>query len=580
MKLPVSLSRAVGPLALAVVMTATNPLRAQTVSLTADTAQVIRIVDERVFGANSVIWDGEASSAQTISLLSAAGLRTVRVPGGSLSDEYHWRVNRSLNNTWTWATSYNGFVKIITGLNAQAFFCVNYGTGTPEEAAGLVAYLNSATGSSVAIGTDSNGYDWGNSGTWAALRAASPLGTDDGMNFLRVARSATVGAKYWEIGNECYGTWETDQQAIAHDPTTYANRAQQYMAKMRAVDPTIKIGVVAVTSSENASYKNWTPTMLARLKTLNAIPDFLIYHRYPQAPGGESDAVLLQNASQWAGAAADLRSQLNTYLGSDASKVEVVVTENNSVFSNPGKQSTSLVNGLYLADSIANVMQTEIGAFMWWAIRNGPPDSGNQGASLYGWRTYGDYGMISTPSTGGATNYTTPYPTYYMMKLLSKFARGSDIVVKTTSGSNLLPMFAVTHADNSLSLLVLNKDPNNTLNASIALSNFTPASTATVWSYGKPQDDAAKPGASGSTDIVSSTMNITGGTFSASFAPYSATVITIAVDSSTPTTPPPTTPTTPTAPSGGGGGGGGGGAPSVWFLGTLALLVAMRRGRR
>ena len=64
------------------------------------------------------------------------------------------------------------------------------------------------------------------------------------------------------------------------------------MAKMRAVDPTIKIGVVAVTSSENASYKNWTPTMLARLKVLNAIPDFLIYHRYPQAPGGESDAVL------------------------------------------------------------------------------------------------------------------------------------------------------------------------------------------------------------------------------------------------------------------------------------------------
>ena len=53
-----------------------------------------------------------------------------------------------------------------------------------------------------------------------------------------LGRAAPVGAKYWEIGNECYGTWETDLQSVAHDPTTYANRVQAYMAKMKAVDPT------------------------------------------------------------------------------------------------------------------------------------------------------------------------------------------------------------------------------------------------------------------------------------------------------------------------------------------------------
>ncbi|MGC4070916.1 MAG: immunoglobulin domain-containing protein [Nibricoccus sp.] len=36
------------------------------------------------------------------------------------------------------------------------------------------------------------------------------------------------------------------------------------------------------------------------------------------------------------------------------------------------------------------------------------------------------------------------------------------------------------------------------------------------------------------------------------------------------------TPSTPAAPGGAGGGGGGGGAPSVWFLGVLTLLTAMR----
>jgi parallel beta-helix repeat protein len=47
----------------------------------------------------------------------------------------------------------------------------------------------------------------------------------------------------------------------------------------------------------------------------------------------------------------------------------------------------------------------------------------------------------------------------------------------------------------------------------------------------------------------------------------------------TPVDPPPPVPPTPNppAPPSGGGGGGGGGAPSLWFLGALAVLFAMRR---
>ena len=396
---------------------------AQTANLTVDAAQNVRTVDERVFGVNSVIWDAEASKPQTISLVQAAGIRTIRVPGGSLSDEYHWRINKALSNTWTWATGFDGFIKLIKGVDAQAFVTVNYGTGTPEEAAGLVAYLNASVGSSVNIGGFDGSVDnfaMQNSGYWAALRASStPVSPDDGMNFLRISRTNPVGIKYWEIGNECYGDWETDQQAVQHDPTTYADRAKDYIAKMKAVDPTIKVGVVVVKSTENASYKNWTPVMLARLKSSNVTPDFVIYHSYPQAPGFESDSGLLQQAGTWAATAADIRQQLTTYLGAAGANVEIVVTENNSVFSSPGKQSTGLVNGLYLADSIANVMKSEINAFMWWGLRNGPPTdsngriTGNFSSSLYGWRTYGDYGMLSTtpPPASRRTKPTAASPT-------------------------------------------------------------------------------------------------------------------------------------------------------------------------
>src|ERR1035437_4184960 len=135
--------------------------RAQTVSLTVNASQIIRTVDERVFGLNAVMWDGLTSSDQTISLLSAAGVRMIRLPGGSASDEYHWRTNTQLANTWTWSAGFDSFAKLVTGLNAQALVTVNYGSGTPEEAAAWVAYANASTGITpdVKLGTQPKGHN-------------------------------------------------------------------------------------------------------------------------------------------------------------------------------------------------------------------------------------------------------------------------------------------------------------------------------------------------------------------------------------------------------------------------------------
>nr|AHL27896.1 cellulase [uncultured bacterium] len=491
---------------------------AQSVTVNVNASSPIRTVDDRMFGINAVIWDREAGSNQTVSMLNEAGIRTIRIPGGSLSDEYHWRLNKSIdrnnptqNNTWTWWSGMHNFANLITGLNAQAFVTVNYGSGTPEEAAAWVAYANSTTASSVAIGPDSLGYDWQNAGTWAALRGASPLATDDGMNFLRVGRTAPYGLKYWEIGNECYGkAWETDLQAKPHDPTTYAERAKDYIAKMKAVDPTIKIGVVITNREDDydngytrtvtnprtgQSYKGWTPVMLTRLKELGVTPDMVIYHRYEQAPAalepsrGESDAGLLQKAKTWPDDAAASaawsrlsrrhrgrkgrdrcdREQLrlfqhpphgHDYLGAtEGAKVEIVVTENNSVYSNTGKQTTSLVNALYLADSFANVMQTEIAALMWWDTRNGVEFNNNNSPSLYGWRNYGDYGILSSPAAGGPSTHYEPYPTYFAVKMIAKFARPGDTIVTATSNNSLLSVFAAKSTTGNLNLLFINKGP-------------------------------------------------------------------------------------------------------------------------
>ena len=69
------------------------------------------------------------------------------------------------------------------------------------------------------------------------------------MNY---ANSQAPRLRYWEVGNENYGTWEADNNARPHDPVTYANRFREYWRQMKAVDPSIKIGAV-VALGEDAS---------------------------------------------------------------------------------------------------------------------------------------------------------------------------------------------------------------------------------------------------------------------------------------------------------------------------------------
>ncbi len=139
-------------------------------------------------------------------------------------------------------------------MGAQVFTTVNYGTGTPGEA---VAWVLSAN------------------------------------------KTNNCGFKYWEIGNECYGSWETDSHAMPHDPYTYATNAAAYIQQMKAAytNVPIKVGIVVVPGegsySNNATHfainprtgtvnYGWTPVVLSELKTLGVMPDFLIYHFYWQ----------------------------------------------------------------------------------------------------------------------------------------------------------------------------------------------------------------------------------------------------------------------------------------------------------
>lgn len=484
------------------------------VNITVNAADALRTVDARHFGINTAVWDGLLDSSVTTNLLTAMGAGSLRFPGGSLSDDYNWATNTTDSNTWTWSTSFDQFAQVATAIGAQVFVTANYGSGTPAEAAAWVQESNVT-----------NHY----------------------------------GFKYWEIGNEEYGGWETDNNSVPHDPYTYAVRFQQYYSQMKAIDPSIKIGAVSVPGEDNyanntnhpvvnpvtgVTHNGWTPVMLATMKSLGVTPDFLIYHQYPQNPGAESDQGLLLSTGDWASDAADLRMQLNDYLGTTvAAGVELDNTENNSVSSGPGKQTTSLVNGLFLADSICAAMNSEFNAVTWWDLRNGQDSSNNNSPSLYGWRQYGDYGVVDSADPPGPADF---YPTYYVESLLQNFARGGDQLVSATSNYPLLSVCAAHRAGGGLTLLVVNNSATNALNANIAIGGASPGSNGTLYSYGIPQDDAAENG-DGSANVASSPISGLSTNFDYSFPAYSANVIAFGAASGPSPTPTTTATATPTA---------------------------------
>jgi hypothetical protein len=373
---------------------------------------------------------------------------------------------------------------------------------------------------------------------------------------LSANKTNNCGFKYWEIGNECYGTWETDTNIPAHDPYTYAVRAAGYIAAMKAAytNIPIRVGVVMVpgedSNSNNAAHPvvnprtglthyGWTPVMLATLKSLGVTPDFAIYHFYPEytptgvspVPAADSDPLLLQVAgnpcpiiwTDWASAAASLRQQISDYIGPAGTNIELVCTENNSDSSSAmGRQLTSIVNGLYLADSACQLMKTEFNAYLWWDLRNGTNNTGSFDPTIYGWRTYGDEGLMNM-----INNVTGLYPMFYAEKLLQYFVRPGDTVLSATSDYMLLSGYAARKADGALTLLVINKDATTNFNAQISLSDFTPLSTATVRSYGIAQDDAVRTNnlTPGAQDIATNIVSV-GAVFTNSFPPYSLTLFT------------------------------------------------------
>lgn len=458
-------------------------------AITLNPGSVVRTADARWFGLNTGSYDYDFNLQHTVPETQKAGWTIFRYPGGAEADGFNWEnyTTSGQNNP------FNNFAQVVTNLGNQAMITVNYGSGTPQEAAAWVAYANITN---------------------------------------------HLGFKYWEVGNEVYA-WPTelDTNVPGHDPWLYGQRAAVYIQQMKAVDPTIKVGVVVVPGLEldpgtnsphyatnfitGQVFSGWTPVVMNQLKQAGVTPDFAIYHFYAEN-GVENDPALLATAN-WTTDAAELRGDINDFLGPSGTNVELLITENNSDAAVPGKQSVSLANGLYYADSLGQIMQTEFNCRMWWQLHDGnaPFTNGDMDPGLYGWRMYGSWGVMDWYN---GLELINRYPSYFAAELLSHFISGGDKVVSAESDLPLVSAYGALRTNGTVTLLVINKSPTNYYEAGITLTNWSPATSAIVYSYGMPQDDAARNGNNNACDMTTNTCSVSTN-FNYTLAPYSMNVI-------------------------------------------------------
>ncbi len=449
-----------------------------------DAGNAIRTADTRWFGINLTVDCPDVNLRDGVPEMGHAGWTTLRFPGGSISDNYDWEIPNDVSSDDDWTN----FANVATNMGATVFITVNYGTGTPALAAAWVANANVT-----------NHY----------------------------------GFKYWEIGNEMWG--DSDSNLYPNQPHCYATNAAAFIQQMKAVDPAIKCGVCVKANTTDDSDNDtshpatnlvtgaiaygWTPVVLSTLSQAGVTPDFLVFHWYDASAGSENDATLLASTTNVVADAAELRGQITGYFGPGGTNIELVITEHNT--GTQAKQSVSLVNALYYADSLGQIVQTEFNAEVWWDYTDsGPVTTGNLSTNLYGWRIYGDYG---TMMPGIAEPFTNRYPQYFAAELMSHFIRAGDKVVSATSDNPLVSAYAALRTNGSLTLMTINKHSSSNLLANIVLTNYIPAGTAALYSYGMPNDNAAET-ANNNCDISTNSYGV-GTNFNYTLPPYSVSVL-------------------------------------------------------
>jgi hypothetical protein len=391
-------------------------------------------------GLNTAPWDyvyaadvSAGGGLDTIQpLLKAADIGLLRYGGGSYADYYDWQTNTDIQ-TCIWGNPYGSFTGApspydttapFTGascdntdslpfdqfsaqakaIGAGSFVTVNYGSGTPAEAAAWVSHSLSTAGDSVALWEVGNeNYGCWEVDNWLAQPPENFQGykPNDYTNVNGVTENAT-----------CPQVTQGDARGTQTLATSYAVNARQFMVAMKQADPGARIGVPwafgsSVAGASVPDNTEWNDTVLGQD---GRYVSFVDAHYYPFSFGGATggsnptDQQVLQSLMS----VPSLYGQIRGELDARDPGAQVVVGET-GVSNNETTTVCTPTGALFAAGDVLSWLSAGAQSVDWWDMNN----YGNTTATC----TNPDYGMFTSSSPPAPE---TPYYGYVLASVLAK----------------------------------------------------------------------------------------------------------------------------------------------------------------
>ncbi|MBK8945957.1 MAG: T9SS type A sorting domain-containing protein [Ignavibacteriae bacterium] len=416
-------------------------------TITVDFGDTLTKIPQYIYGNNAntystIMWN----NSKLVKDLRNLNPRILRYPGGNLSNEYFFDrapnkkptdIPNDINvwygkNTENWTLSIDNYYRLLDSVNSTGIITVNY------------AYAR--------YGLSDNPV------AQAAHYAAEWVRYDNGKT------------KFWEIGNENYGSWnkgyEIDQtlnkdgQPKFINGELYGQHALIFIDSMKSaakeIGHEIFIGLQAYEeeTSWDAIQTSWNEKMMP---VVGNIPDFYIVHSYYTPYDQNSNAAVILDSYQ---KTANYKNQVHKDLNEFGLDPKPIALTEYNIFAVGSKQMVSHINGMHGTLVIGEAIKQGYGLVNRWDLANG-------------WSDGNDHGMFSR-SEPNVSDFT-PYPIFYHMTFFQKYFGDSMVKCevgneKNTSKKNIVA-FATTFDSEHAGLALINKSSENKI-VNFDLKNF------------------------------------------------------------------------------------------------------------
>jgi hypothetical protein len=432
-----------------------KPTASPTSVVTIDASSIITKIPKSIYGENANSWMTQIiTEPNLLNNINNLHAGVIRFPGGSTSDVYFWNQSSAPpadapstlidangntvtnpywfgKNTASWTISVDSYYSLLQQTGNNGMITVNYGYAR--------------------YGTSSN-----------PVASAAHLAAD----WVRYDNGRT---KYWEIGNECNGTWEAgyrintannkDGQPEIVNGALYAEHVKVFIDSMKQaaseIGKTIYIGAYILETQpqswQTATDQTWNQGVFSHV---NNQPDFYIVHSYYTPYQSNSSASLILDS------ASSNTINMMTYvkanmIANGANVKPIALTEWN--FNAEGsKQKVSFISGVFGTILLGEALKNHYGETSRWDLANA-------------WQNGNDHGMFNIGDEPGVTKWN-PRPSFYYLYYFQRMIGDRLLSTNITGG---IMAYASSFTSGQKAVILVNKSTiDQTVN--VSLNNATP----------------------------------------------------------------------------------------------------------